>query len=381
MLASLGDVVSPISVAEFLRRFHDKQRLHIKAADPDRATSLLPWRDIETMVSMRDFDDMQAMQNGMLLPPELYRAEPDLSAFHDLLAQGASIVIAHVQHKIPQIQWLATAIERQLGFGVGVNAYFSFSRGGAFKPHWDRHDVLIVQVHGHKTWKIWDAKLKNPIERSHEATHDITDATCEQLELSPGDVLYVPRGEPHAASVSGGGSVHLSIGLDCPNGLEILQQLNHAAVQDDFLRSNLPPREADARLRHHEVELKTRLHRLVDTLDIRKFLEEGDASRPPIRQVSLASSEEPGDILRLTLRRQVPLPDRSSDVAQPVTIGGAVYPLPPASIDILRRLFASDGQSRGALMDGLSPRHGAAAVSNGLRELSRLGFLATDRAV
>ena len=268
-----------------------------------------------------------------------------------------------------------------MGFGVGVNAYLSFSRGGAFKPHWDRHDVLIVQVHGKKAWRVWDSAFKNPIETSRHAEHDITDATCQQLELSPGDVLYIPRGEPHAASVSGGGSVHLTIGLDCLNGVDLLQQLNHAAGQDDFLRSDLPPREAEARLRDHQVELKARLHRLVDTLDILKFLEEGDASRPPVRQVSLASSEEPGDILRLTLRRRVPLPERSSEQAQPVTIGGAVYPLPPASIDILRRLFAGDRQSRRVLIDELSPRHGEAAVTNGLRELSRLGFLVTDRAV
>src|SRR4029078_5515585 len=103
-------------------------------------------------------------------------------------------------------------------------------------------------------------------------------------------------------------------------------------ARDDSRRAERQPREAEARWRDHQVELKARLHRLVDTLDILKFLEEGDASRPPGRQVSLASSEEPGAIRRLPLRRRVPLPERSSEQAQPVTIGGAVYPLPPASI-------------------------------------------------
>ena len=381
MLGSLGDVVSPVPVGDFLRAFHDKRRLYIRAADPARADSLLPWREIEAMISMRDFDDMEAMQNGMLLPPQLYRAEPDMSAFHDMLAQGASIIVRQIQLKIPQIQWLATAIERQMGLGVGINAYFSFSKGGAFKPHWDRHDVIVIQLHGKKAWRIWDSTVKNPLERSQHARHDITDAKSEELELSPGDVLYIPRGEPHAASVSGGSSVHLSIGLDGLNGMDVLQQLNHAAGQDDFLRSDLPPQEAAARVREHEAELKRRLHRLIDTLDIMKFLEEGDANRPPVRQVSLTSSEEPGDILRLTLRRRVPLPQTSSKEAQPVKIGDAEHRLSPASIEILRRLFAGDRQSRRALMDGLSPRHGEAAVTNGLRELSRLGFLVTDRAV
>jgi ribosomal protein L16 Arg81 hydroxylase len=377
MLASLGDVVSPISVSEFLQAFHDKRRLHIKTADPARAASLLPWQEIETMISMRSFDGIEAMQNGMLIPPQLYQAEANMSAFHDILVQGASIIVKQIHLKIPQIQRLATAIERQLAFPVGVNAYFSFSKGGAFKPHWDRHDVFVVQVHGKKAWRLWDPQFK----KSRDAQYDITAAPSEELELSPGDVLYIPRGEPHAAAVSGGESVHLTFGLDCLNGVDLLQQLNNAAGQDDFLRTDLPPPGAEAQLRDYEAELKLRLHRLVDALSIAAFLRSNDLNRPPLRQASIASSEEPGDILRLTLRRRVPLPEATPGGSQPVTIGGATYPLSAAAIDVLRRLFASDGQARRAIMEALSSRHDPAAVTAALRDLSRLGFLATDRAV
>jgi len=272
-------------------------------------------------------------------------------------------------------------MERQLGFTVGVNAYFSFSSGGAFKPHWDRHDVLVVQVHGAKTWKIWDSTFKNPIEKSHLARHDLTDAPAQELELSPGDVLYIPRGEPHAASVSGGSSVHLTFGLNSLNGVDVLQQLHEAAGQDDFLRGDLPPRAATGQLRDHQSELKARLHRLVDSLDLAAWLENADANRPAVRQPSLAWSDQPGDVLRLTLRRRISLPDAGDGEPPPVTIGGTAYTLSPAAIDILRRLFASEGDSRGDLMEALAARHGRAAVTAGLRELSRLGFLVTDRAV
>lgn len=64
-----------------------------------------------------------------------------------------------------------------------------------------------------------------------------------------------------------------------------------------------------------------------------------------------------------------------------MTIGGVTYALSAASIDILRELFRSDRQSRGALCAALSPVQPKSAVMSGLRELSRLGFLMTDRAV
>ena len=53
-----------------------------------------------------------------------------------------------------------------MGINTQVNAYLSFSKGGAFKPHWDIHDVLVVQVHGNKRWRIWNAEVPHPVEMS-----------------------------------------------------------------------------------------------------------------------------------------------------------------------------------------------------------------------
>jgi hypothetical protein len=381
MFGSLSDLIAPLPLPEFLQALRDKRRLYVRAIDPTRAASLLPWQELEDMISMRNFDDIEAMQNGMVIPPQLYQAEGDARAFHDILAQGASIVVKQIQRTVPQIQRLATSIERQMGCVVGVNAYCSFSSGGAFKPHWDRHDVLVVQIHGTKSWRIWESTFKNPVERSRDAKQDITGTASEERVLSSGDILYIPRGEPHVASVSGGASLHLTFGFDHLNGVDVLQRLNSAAGQDDFLRTDLPPLAAEAQLRDYERELKTRLHRLVDALDISAFLEDNDANRLPARQASLALSEDPGDVLRLTLRRRVPLPPVGGADSPPVTIGGASYRLSRASIDILRRLFACDRQSRRGLIEALSSIHDSAAAAAGLRELVRLGFVMADRAV
>ena len=56
------------------------------------------------------------------------------------------------------------------------------------------------------------------------------------------------------------------------------------------------------------------------------------------------------DVVRLTLRRRIPLPDVTSDgAAQPITIGSDVFRLAPASIDIMRWLFDHDPATRRAL--------------------------------
>jgi ribosomal protein L16 Arg81 hydroxylase len=381
MFGSLSDILAPLPLPEFIQAFRDKRRLHIKAVATSGAASLLPWQDLEALISMRAFDDLELMKNGMVIPPQLYRGEGDLAAFHDIVAQGASLIIKQVHLSVPRIQWLATSIERQLGCAVGANAYCSFSSGGAFKPHWDRHDVLVVQLHGTKAWRLWESAFKNPVERSRDAKHDITGTPSDEFVVSPGDVLFIPRGEPHAASVSGGASVHLTFGIDSLNGVDVVQRLQGAAGQDDFLRADLPPSTAHAELREHENELKARLHRLVDALDLSEFLQDDHARRLPVRQASLPSSDDPGEILRLTLRRQVPLPEAGDAEPAPVIIGGTSHRLSRAAVEILRRLFVRDCQSRGALIEALSASHDVAAVLAGLRELVRLGFLMTERLV
>lgn len=382
MFGNLSDVVAPVSVAEFVQALREKRRLHIPAGDCTRAASLLPWADVEAMIALRGFADLEAMQNGMAIPPQLYQDDVDLGAFHDMLAQGTSLLVNQIDQHVPQIRRLTTAMERELGIAVGVNAYLSFSKGGAFKPHWDRHDALVIQVHGAKRWTIWDSTFKNPVEKSRYARHDVTDAPAQEIELGAGDVLYIPRGEPHAAAVSGGSSVHLTFGLNSLNGLDLLRQMGELAGADDFLRADLPPPHPAGARRAHEAELRARLHRLVDALDVATFLEADDGHRPPARWPSLVPSAEPGDVLRLTLRRQVPLPDpREGEAPEPVTIGGTAYALSFAALDVLRCLFVRDARPRQEVSEALAARHDRAAVTAGVRELVRLGFLTSERAI
>src|SRR5262249_39921297 len=87
------------------------------------------------------------------------------------------------------------------------------------------------------------------------------------------------------------------------------------------------------------------------------------------------------DVLRLTLRRRIPLPDVAADSeAMPVMIGGETPRLSPASIDALRWLFDHDPANLRALHSALTARHGNDSTQAAIRELLRLGFLFVNRA-
>jgi hypothetical protein len=390
MLATLADLLAPVSTSDFFDVFRARKRLHIAASDPTRAETLFSWRDIDNMLSQRALDEsVMLIRDGILVPRGFYTSgegkQLNVRSFHDMMPQGVSIVVDRIHRWIPQIGQLATSVEREMQIRTKVNAYLSFSKGGAFKPHWDIHDVLVVQVHGTKRWRVWNAEVPYlyPVEMADQAKIDTSKAPDQEVEMKPGDVLFIPRGEPHSAAVSANHSVHLTIGLLSQTGINFLDHLRKAASKDPILRMDLPRHSSDEQSVAHEGAVKHRLHQLIDAASMSQFLLEDDLCRLPALQTAVAGElPRMEDVLRLTLRRRVPLPDVAPDAeAQLVTIGGEVRQLSPASIDVLRWLFDHDPSTFFALHKGLSPRHEQDSIETAINELLRFGFLIVNRAV
>jgi hypothetical protein len=395
MLATLADLLTPVSCSEFLEVFRARKRLHIPAADPTRAERLFSWQEIDRLLSGHGLDEnVSIMRDGVHVPPQFYTSSDGKQlkmsnegkqlksrAFHDLLCQGVSVVINGVHRSIPHIGQLAAAIEREMGIQTQVNAYLSFSKGGAFKPHFDVHDVLVIQVHGAKQWRVWNAEVPHPIEMADREKVSAIAAPDQEIGLAAGDVLFIPRGEPHSAAVSAGRSVHLSIGLFSQTGIDFLKYLRRQAVKDPLLRMDLPRHSSHEESDAHEAALKRRLHELIDTASVSQFLEEGDLTRLPAWQATVtADLPQLDDIVRPTLRRRISLPDVAPDRGpQSVTIGGELQRLSPASIDILRWLFDHDPATLRTLQAGLAPEYGSDSIEAAVRELLRLGFLIANR--
>jgi hypothetical protein len=388
MLATLADLLAPVSISEFLELFRARKRLHVTASDPTRAETLFSWQDIDTLLSAHALDEnVTLMRDGVIVPQRFYTSSGgkrlNVRAFHDLLPQGVSIIIDGIDRWIPQIRQLAAAVERELQILTDVNAYLSFARGGAFKPHLDLHDVLVVQVHGNKRWRIWNAELLHPVEVADQSNVNASVPPDQEIDMAPGDVLFIPRGEPHSATVSSTHSVHLTVGLLSLTGINFLDHLCKEAVKDPILRMDLPRHSSDKQSDAHETVLKYRLHQLIDAASMSQFLRESDVSRSPVSQTAVVGElPQMEDILRLTLRRRIPLPDVAPDAeTQPITIGGEARRLSSASIAVLRWLFDHDPATLRALQAGLTPRYGQQSIEAAIRELFRFGFLEVNRSL
>src|SRR6201999_1220068 len=97
----------------------------------------------------------------------------------------------------------------------------------AFDRHIDDHDVLILQLYGRKFWTLYP---------DHTAPVEI--------EIQPGDFLYVPGGLAHMATCPAEPSIHIPVGLHPPYGYRLLEELAAVARTRPGFQTPVPPASA-----------------------------------------------------------------------------------------------------------------------------------------
>jgi cupin superfamily protein len=142
---------------------------------------------------------------------------------------------------------LLHAIEVELNFATQVNAYFTPPQSQGFVPHYDEHDVLILQIRGSKIWHLYDGiDIAPSAALRHEPVAADALPSPTDVLLEVGDVLYLPGGRVHAAEATSEVSVHLTVGVQAPTLLLLVTRaLNSLSGSDDRVHTQLPPRYLD----------------------------------------------------------------------------------------------------------------------------------------
>lgn len=382
-VVDLGSLLGRVSVERFTEAFTRKERLFVKAAHPRRAESLLPRWVGEKLLVSRELPEhrLTLLREGDVVPRARYRAEDGRvrpESLEALVAEGVSLVITGIDDELPAIGRLTAALERTLGHTVWCNAYFTHGPGGALAPHYDDHDVIVLQIYGKKRWFLHGSPTPSPIERSPEGA-DFGPPRSDLL-IEPGDLLYLPRGEVHHTSVDGELSWHLTFGIDTKRGVDFVASLLERAARDSAFREDLTRLGGTSSLLEKEAELRARLHALVDGASLLTYLEADDAERP-----ARASSQAVGTAPRLNdksrvfplIRRAFTVPEAGSEDAVRVRLAGRELVLPRAQLVLLAALVAK-GSATLTELRAASSEAERAALETHVSELVRLGLVEVE---
>jgi ribosomal protein L16 Arg81 hydroxylase len=118
------------------------------------------------------------------------------------------------------------------------NAYLSPS-GNGFSRHFDAHEVFIIQMCGHKIWRVAPNRevsfprsnyvAGDPLPSLPEfdvaagpfGRCDLPEGDVMEVEMAPGSVLFLPRGYWHE-TLAHEDSVSLTLGIFTPSWLDIV---------------------------------------------------------------------------------------------------------------------------------------------------------------
>jgi bifunctional lysine-specific demethylase and histidyl-hydroxylase NO66 len=270
---SLAWLLHPLSVEKFLTEIWATREYVIKRNRPDYFTGQIDAATIEQYLEYGrpERSAVRLIKNADKREPDAYRFADggvDSVRIRNEFAAGYTLVLNGLERYLPAMAVLSRAIEVELGFETQVNAYITPPNSQGFLPHYDDHDVLILQIQGSKTWHVYDSL---PLIPTHELrlrdlfASDGLPAPSD-LILEAGDVLYLPRGRVHAAKATAEPSIHLTLGIHPPSVLALISKAVEAlGYRDDRILASLPPRYAkDASMRAKLSEL---VREVADSID------------------------------------------------------------------------------------------------------------------
>ncbi len=380
MIARFKDLIAPLAEQDFLAAMDAKERLMLPPTAARDVASLLPWTALEGLASspLVPRDRVQVRVNGRAVP-EMMLGQGDVrrrvDAIRRFTSNGASLVVNFVDEYIEPIARLAESIERRTERNVHVNCYAGFGPSGAFVPHYDTHDVLVVQVQGSKRWRGYGVDVADPVE-----LRPATPAAVQwETTLEPGSILYLPRGEVHDTVVEAFPSVHLTFGLTALTGIDLLSWMARQAVRDPELRRTLTHAGDATRTAIDTGALKDRLHALIDGSSIDVFLERQGRrqdttkrGRPHLAGLALSARLAPDAWVVPVSRRRGWLPLEGQD--GPVPVADVMDRLSTPGRTLLQILLDEDGLQVRELASRLDLAVTDPAFADALGELGGLGL-------
>jgi bifunctional lysine-specific demethylase and histidyl-hydroxylase NO66 len=166
----------------------------------------------------------------------------------ELHAAGATMVVQGLQFTDPRFGRLATNLALDLDQAVQINAYLTPEAAKGLELHFDYHDVFVVQLDGATRWRVWEplARTRLPVKSARVTmpTFDELGPPALDRTLVAGDVLYLPRGFPHAAETVDAASTHLTIGVLAATWHQAVRHALDDAVAAGALRESIRAGEA-----------------------------------------------------------------------------------------------------------------------------------------
>lgn len=268
---ALGFLIAPVTREEFLANHYERAPLINIRNEPERYADLLTIESLDHFIASAD------LREGMIdLTNHRNRIERDAyiddggrvsrAVLAEEYLRGSTIILPQFHESMFNLGEFCRALEEVFTGHMQTNIYLTpapQSEDGTgnqgFPPHYDNHDVFVLQISGAKKWRIYGTAVEIPFrgEQFELGRHEAGPVT-QEFTLKAGDCLYLPRGIMHdAENVGGDPSLHITAGLITKTWADLLlESISELALTAPDFRRSLPAGFANREFDREEARLQ-----------------------------------------------------------------------------------------------------------------------------
>jgi hypothetical protein len=390
MISKLQEILGGVSAEDFFADIMGRESLFLEGT-PARFTPLMRWRDVNEILMYRGlgFPRLKLMKDGRPLAPETFsrtipshgQSRARAAAVSDLLSKGAELSIDRVDELHEPVAALCEGIEREIETTLRADLQISCRPSPGGPPHWEDHDLLILQIEGTERCGIFAPTTNAPTPLSRPASP--SGGPVKDCLLEAGDALYLPRGWWRQSANGSQPSISLKLRFRNPTALDLIARSIGHLHELEALRADVP------RFRGLEGQSKyfTEVQKeLMEALDQPGFLLGFEADsrsavepRPHFGLPWSAIGDLPaltGEVVIVPANRY-PLRIEDSEDADAIEVffDGNRLRFPPAMRDLFDRLFDGGSHRLSAFFEENQPEFEFKAIAMLLRELAVHGLI------
>ena len=306
-------LIAPLSREKVLRDHWNRSFVRMQGP-AGRFDGLFGWEDLNAVLETHRLTPPRLLlyKDGQPLDPARYVTAPhmgtpriDSGGLAVCVAEGATLILNDAQELSPKLRDVMNAFQEVLHTDTYANLYAAWHAQKAFDLHWDPQDSIILQLSGKKRWKVYKPTRLHPLEDDLEKPVPPTGEPVWEGVLKEGDALYIPRGWWHVVHPLNEPSLHLTVSLTPPKGIDLLGWAVSRLRREASVRADLPALQGRESQAAQMKVLRELVAQVLDDDAMGAFLDQWDGNIGHAPHINLPNSpyEQFGEIADTCLVR------------------------------------------------------------------------------
>lgn len=247
-LLTFDNLIHPITYKDFITHYWEKKPIILTKSGRDGFQKLINLDNIHSLLFSIAQHPKSSSPRVLLCKrtPFPQKIEPSLNPETGLLNKnklieayksGSSIVMYYQEDFFPPLAALCGELENILGHPTHSSIFLTPPHADGFQPHYDKFDTFVLQIEGKKLWKIYEEAILLPLVSNANPFIGKSIPACQEVELEPGDFLYLPRGYVHETATTSSHSLHVTLATEVFTWADLFYEM---MKKEPELRKGLP---------------------------------------------------------------------------------------------------------------------------------------------